>query len=440
MSEYPQLLVADQNGKIFNVPFLESCGMKAGKFFRFLPKELKKLPACSQLFMLPERVPAAIDPESGKIFHLDENPLEQGGPCFPVATFLAPGYTGTFSTAFLNQGKQGLLPLFAYTAVVFYKGEFYAPYVRVDRELRQDPRYMDVTVMRRNITAFKKKFPQNRLVSHLENCACVNGCPAAKNFFLKRYEAPLPTSPSCNCQCLGCISYQPEKKVPVTQPRISFIPTPEEIAEVALCHMENVKDPVVSFGQGCEGEPLMVADTIEKAIRLIRGKTKKGIINLNTNASRPQSIARLFDAGLDSIRVSLNSVQEEYYDRYYHPRGYVFKDVTRSIQEAKRRGGFVSLNYLVMPGLADSRLEFLMFQKFLRRYKIDMIQWRNLNFDPRAYFKLLKHNVSDGDLLGLDKVINDVHREFPCVMRGYFNPSRARIRRKRGLETGGKLI
>lgn len=403
--------------------------MKAGRFFRFSKGDLKKLPPCSQLFMLPDRMPVAIDPQSGEFVHLEENPLVEGERCFPVATFLAPGYTGAFSTAFVEGKTKGLLPLFAYTAVVFYKGEFYAPNVLVDSELRQDPRYMDLTLMRKNINVFKKMFPKNRLIVHLENCACVNGCPAAKNFFLKRYEAPLPASPSCNCQCLGCISYQPGKKIPATQSRIRFIPTPGEIAEVALFHMKDVRDPVVSFGQGCEGEPLMVADTIEKAICLIRAETRKGIINLNTNASKPQAVARLFDAGLDSVRVSLNSVQEEFYDRYYNPCGYTFKDVVKSIQTAKKRGGFVSLNYLVMPGFTDSRKEHNAFKKFVFRHKIDMIQWRNLNFDPQAYFKMLKHDNSSDNLIGINAVIRSLHKEFPSVMKGYFNPSRGRMRR-----------
>ncbi|MCK4423827.1 MAG: hypothetical protein KAV18_07145 [Candidatus Omnitrophica bacterium] len=48
-----------------------------------------------------------------------------------------------------------------------------------------------------------------------------------------------------------------------------------------------MRQPVVSFGQGCEGEPLLVYKTLSQAIKLIRKQTKKGTINLNTNASRP---------------------------------------------------------------------------------------------------------------------------------------------------------
>jgi len=63
---------------------------------------------------------------------------------------------------------------------------------------------------------------------------------------------------------------------------------------VALFHIGNVKDAVVSFGQGCEGEPLLSGEAIEGAIRIVRQKTSRGVINLNTNASKPDTIKRLF--------------------------------------------------------------------------------------------------------------------------------------------------
>jgi hypothetical protein len=105
MEDFPQLLIADENGKIFNVPFLEGCGMKAGHFFRFSLRELKRLPPCSQMVLLPGCYAVAVDPRSGEYIHLEENPLSAGGPCYPVAAFLAPGSTGTYSAAYLKNGQ-----------------------------------------------------------------------------------------------------------------------------------------------------------------------------------------------------------------------------------------------------------------------------------------------------------------------------------------------
>jgi pyruvate-formate lyase-activating enzyme len=194
------------------------------------------------------------------------------------------------------------------------------------------------------------------------------------------------------------------------------------VAETALFHVRNVRNPVLSFGQGCEGEPLLEADLIEKSIRLIRAVTTKATINMNTNASRPEAIALLFDAGLDSIRVSVNSVRQEYYDRYYKPAGYTFKDVLRSIRIAKKKNGFVSINYLTMPGFTDSEDEYRALKRFIEDYKIDMIQWRNLNFDPLAYFKIIRYSAKPSDMIGVRQMITSLRKSFPRLKMGYYNP------------------
>lgn len=427
------LLISDKNGKIFDLPFLKPAGMKANRFFKLGREDFVELPYGSELFMVPDRIPIGYDDENNEFISLHENPFKnKKEPCYPVSAFVSPGYTATYNSAFVEKNKNTRhLPLFAYSAVCFDNGKFYAACVRVDRELRQDLRYMDFKLIGENVKRFRKLFPDNRLMRHLESCALVYGCPAGRNFFLQRYEAPLPTSPTCNSNCLGCISYQPQKKCPATQPRIKFVPTPEEIAETALWHIKNVNDPVVSFGQGCEGEPLMAAQAIEKAVKIIRSRTKKGIINLNTNASRPEMVASIFDAGLDSIRVSMNSVRGKYYTEYYRPRGYNFNDVLESIKTANRMKKFVSINYLTMPGFTDSYGEYKAFVKFLKSYTVDMIQWRNLNYDPVKYFKELNIKIDGGKMLGIKNIIDELKHKFPRIMMGYFNPSRKRISRGR---------
>jgi MoaA/NifB/PqqE/SkfB family radical SAM enzyme len=431
MKEFPKLLIADKKGKIYDVPYLKAAGMKGGEYFSLEGEKLVKLHADSELFLLPQRRPVGYDEEKKQFVHLDNNPFYEKEPCYAVAAFLSPGYTLSYNSAYRETGKVKMLPLFSYAAVALYKNEFYAAGIHIDREKRQELKGMDAGILKRNVKAFRKIFPGNRLVRHLERCALCYGCPAAKNFFLKRYEAPLPTSPTCNARCIGCISYQPGKGCSITQPRITFVPSPEEIAEAALFHIHNVKDPVVSFGQGCEGEPLMVGEVLIRAVELIRKTTSKGIINLNTNASRPDILKRLFDKGLDSIRVSMNSIRENYYVPYYLPRGYAFSDVLESIKSAKKAAAFVSINYLVMPGFTDSLKESGALLRFLSKIKIDMIQWRNLNYDPLAYCRKLGIDIKREDMIGMDALIKLIKKEYPKLMQGYFNPSRERIRRSR---------
>ncbi|MFA5388132.1 MAG: radical SAM protein [Candidatus Omnitrophota bacterium] len=417
------LLVSDHKARIFDIPEMETVGMKGGYFFRPGREEFIRMPRDSKLFMLPARSPVGYNKVKKRFEAVEDH--------FAVAVFMPPAFTGTYSAAYQyvpssplgwhprgeegRKGKGKRLPLFCYTAAGFYKGDIYVTAVRVDRSSRHDPASIDTGSVAKNTLKIKNLFPSNRLIRHLADCALIHGCPGAQNFFLSREECPLPVSPSCNAACAGCISLK-------TQPRIKFIPSPEEVVETALFHVRNVKNPVLSFGQGCEGEPLLQADLIEKSIRLIRNKARTATININTNASRPQAIARLFDAGLDSIRVSMNSVRREYYDRYYRPAGYTFNDVLISIRTAKKKKGFVSINYLTMPGFTDSEDEYRALDKFIEDYKIDMIQWRNLNFDPVRYFKIIKYDVRPFTMIGIRQLISSLKKSFPSLRTGYYNP------------------
>ncbi len=133
-------------------------------------------------------------------------------------------------------------------------------------------------------------------------------------------------------------------------------------------------------------------------------------------------------AGLDSIRISLNSAREDNYMRYYHPRGYSFKDVIRSIKISKKMRGFVSLNYLTMPGFTDSQHEMDALIRLIDATEIDMIQWRNLNYDPIHYFKLM--GAKTKEMTGIAEEISYLKKLFPALKMGYFNP-RAAVSRRR---------
>lgn len=421
---YPKAVISDNQGNIFDVDGIQAAGMKAGHFHPLHKEDMIPLPYGSEIFTLKERIPVGFEESTGKIIFLEDNPFQRSQePCQAVAAFVSPGYTITYNTAYLQKEDAPILPLFSYAAICWYKGKFYASAVRVDRERRQDLRLMDTNKLTENIKKMARLYPDNRLVEHLERCAASYSCPAAKNFFLERYEAPLPSSPKCNAGCVGCISLGNLPDFPATQPRIKFIPTPDELAGVAIHHIKHVKRPIVSFGQGCEGEPLLAGDVLVKAVQMIRAVTKKGTINLNTNASKPDLIRQLCQAGLDSIRVSMNSVREEFYNLYYRPIDYNFAEVVESIRIMKEAGRFVSINYLVAPGFTDTQDEFDALVEFIKETRIDMIQWRNLNYDPLMYFKMV--NISNPyreKFLSIKEEISYLKEYFPELRHGYFNP------------------
>jgi molybdenum cofactor biosynthesis enzyme MoaA len=183
-----------------------------------------------------------------------------------------------------------------------------------------------------------------------------------------------------------------------------------------------VKQSVVSFGQGCEGDPLLAVEVIEPAIQRIRRQTGSGTINMNTNGSLPANLKRLFDAGLDSVRISMNSVRNKCYDAYFRPKGYSFADVLKSIDMALADDKFVAINYLNCPGFSDTPREVDALVRFLEKHPIDMIQWRNLNFDPIRYWKTMDTVSRHGKPMGMESVLKRVRKLFPELKFGYFNP------------------
>jgi pyruvate-formate lyase-activating enzyme len=412
----PLLVYSDEKGNIFEDEHYYAVGRTGSQFKALYEEELIELPKGSDLFVLPNRHPIGIDRRNGKIVYLDD--------VFAVSAFLAPAHTQLLISAYKKDEHAQVLPLFAYTAVGWYDGKFYVPAIRIDMDKRQEPYLFDQKKIIKSGKEIIKKFAKNRLIAHIvQNCAFKYFCPAARNFCLGRYEAPLPTSPYCNSRCLGCISYQNKEKSPIscTQPRITFVPTPEEIAETAIFHLERAKNPIVSFGQGCEGEPLLVGDVLVEAVKLIRKRTDKGVINLNTNGSLPKMVEKLFKNGVDSIRVSLNSVRKEIYDKYYLPVNYNFEDIIETIKLGEKYKKWVSINYFVFPGITDDVEEFEALRKLLSSVKINMIQWRNFNIDPEWYLETLNIGVLNKSL-GIKNIMSLIKEEQPDILFGYFNP------------------
>ena len=374
--------------------------------------------------LLPDRRPILWNRVTKRFEVVAENPYAPGEALFPVAAFNSPGYVITGVSAYEETPAAGFLPLFSYGVVGWHQNGFRTAALQVDWERRQDLRLMKPEDVARGVKKKQKLLPGNRLRAHLEKCALTYGCPAGKNFFLGRYEAPLPTAQTCNARCLGCISLQKNDLIPASQNRIAFTPSPDEIAQVALTHIRSVKHSVVSFGQGCEGDPLMAADTIAPAIRQIREAEERGTINMNTNGSRPGALEKLFAAGLDSIRISLNSVRPDCYEAYFRPTGYRFDDVLASIALALDKGRFVSINYLNCPGFTDTAAEHEALAEFLNDYRIHMIQWRNLNYDPLRYWQTMGVLNDQRPALGMQSAVNRIKHQFPHLLHGYFNPPR----------------
>jgi pyruvate-formate lyase-activating enzyme len=413
-----RMVFSDEQGRLYDHPNLLPAGMDGPEPEPLAENDLIPVPRGSDLMMLPGRHPVGIDPATGE--RVVFSSLE-GTPVFAAAVFMAPAHTQSHRAAYVAGPDAPVLPLFAYTALAYGEDGFYASGVRVDDDTRQDPWRFERGKIERKVRKKLGDYPGNRLAEQLKTCALVYNCRAAQNFFLGRHEAPLPTSVACNSRCVGCLSLQEDGEFKAAHDRLRVPPSAGEIAEIALGHIAKVDGAVVSFGQGCEGEPLLNSDLLCRAVRLIRAKTDRGTINLNTNASRPRAVAALVDAGLDSIRVSVNSLRAPLYDAYYRPRGYSFADVVESARVCKGKGVFVSLNLLYFPGVTDTVEELAALEAYLGETGADLIQMRNLNIDPDVYIRSLPPGIHKKGI-GVRGLIKDLKKKFSDLRFGYFNP------------------
>ena len=317
-------------------------------------------------------------------------PLLNGGVAArrtALAALLPAGYTRLLLPAYRAQSGAPPLPLFGYTFACVVDDELHVAAMRTDESEDWTPRYFGAGELEALLRARQAEDPRNRTLAQLAVCSRDYGCFTAQNVFLARGEAALPVSPTCNAACVGCISeLAPEAGMPSPQTRVAFEADAADVGRIAARHLERVQDGIVSFGQGCEGEPLLRVTTIERAIAMIRAERSNGTINLNTNGSLPKSLNRLIDAGLQAVRVSLNSFRPEVYAAYYRPVGYELDDVLESIALAVDRGLRVSLNYLTHPGVTDERAEVERLEAFLRAHPVALVQTRTLNIDPERYF------------------------------------------------------
>ena len=417
----PFILYSDSKGNIFEDQSLYAVGRSGWDALPIPEDEWIELPDGGQLYELPERRGIGIDVTTGEMRLCDKG--------WAVAAFIPPAHTGFYLSAFETLPNAPTLPLFCYTAVGWYNNKFYVPAIRIEQDVRQECEGFDQKKVETGVQQLLKAYPHNRLVNHLaNNCALTYHCPAARNYFMGRWECPIPSSPACNANCVGCISFQPEEETIVsTQDRLTFKPTAEEIVEFTVPHLETAPYPIVSFGQGCEGEPLLMWETIREAIIEIRKHTQKGSININTNGSKPDAVKILCEAGLNSIRVSTNSARREIYLPYYRPNNYDFEDIIESLKVVRGFGGWTSINYFVFPGMTDSVAEYEALRKLIIDTDLCMIQWRNFNIDPDWY--LGKIGVADsGEILGVKQLMELLHEEFPHLKFGYFNPPMERIR------------
>ncbi|AMA71615.1 MULTISPECIES: radical SAM protein [Aneurinibacillus] len=404
------LVYADEQGQVYDHPELYGLGRSGDLLIEILEEELIPLPEGATLVSLPNCHPVGMDPETGEMVRLTEYQA--------VGALMPQGFTRLMLPGYVKVDKNEKLPLFGYTAVVWHNGGFYVAAEQSDDPYKWNPLNFPEDEKERLVKSVLKQYPENRVFHHLSNCTLGYGCLTASNTFFNRWEAGLPVSYSCNAGCYGCISEQPEDSgFPAPQTRMNFKPTVDELVEVMLHHLKT-PESIISFGQGCEGEPSTQAAIITQAMRRVRAQTKLGFVNINTNAGLTDHIKAIVDAGLDLMRISTISAIDEHYNAYYRPRAYTLENVAKSARYASEKGVYTSINYLVFPGVFDREEEMEAMIDFIRKNGIRLIQMRNLNIDPDSYLAMIP--PAKGQVFGMKQALEIYRQELPDVVIGSY--------------------
>jgi pyruvate-formate lyase-activating enzyme len=431
----PRLLFADDRGVVYDHPTLRAA-VRSGDDLRAPPERPLPLPEGATLSMLPGRRPVGIAPDGSLVVLHEVTVARRRIVPHAVGATLPPGFTRTFLPAAarpplaMSSGAP-ILPQWAYTAAGLGPDGPVVFALRTDRRSHWSAARHSTPDLP-GLVAGTLAETSNPIYRQLSRCALEWRCFTAQNTFYGRDEGAIPSSAACNARCVGCLSEQEEGMPPASHERISRPPSPEEMAEVAVRHLVSATGRVmVSFGQGCEGEPLLRWREIEKAIRLVRARTRRGSIHANTNGSIPEALARLLEAGLDSVRISLNSAAPDLYAAYYRPVGYGLAEVEQSIRVARSQGAYVALNLLTFPGVTDRRGEVERLCALVARAGVDQVQTRPLAIDPDVYLDLARERGAGGPAMGIRALVARLRRARPGLVVGNFSRTPAERRSTR---------
>lgn len=348
---------------------------------------------------------------------------EQGGETirispdagWAVGAVLPPGFTRTLMPAYEEEEGAPVLPIFGYAAVGFRRGKPVVAALRTDPLEWWQPHNFTGRDIAGAIAQATRDLPGNRLVAHLSKCATTYNCYTAQNTFYRRWEGSLPTSGPCNAMCVGCISEQ-WGEVESPQDRIGFRPTVDEVVDLAAWHLAGDEAAIVSFGQGCEGEPLMRAD-LPEAVARIKAARANAFVNVNTNGSRPALMEAMIEAGLDGARVSVFSFNDDFFRAYYRPRDYGLEQVHETLEVLRRKGRRIALNLLTFPGVTDDEGEIAALEAAVERHQVDQVQMRSLNLDPLWLLRRLPRETRG---IGVEAMLRRLEMGFERLRVGNF--------------------
>ena len=394
-------LIADERGNIFDEPAAEGVGRVGKEFFKLKPEDLIKLPDSADLMFLPAR--RAVGYRRGEFVTLKG---------FAVSAILPQGYTRTHLPAFRRTKDAQILPLYGYTAVVVYKDELHAAALYTDENHKWDPQHYNTPALRKLIRRVKHDLPENRIVAQVANCSLKWHCLRAE-FVLRALGMRRADFADVQRELLGLYL--------LASRRVLSEPAEQNHLQADRRRNRCRRDlsPFARRGRDYQFRARLRRRTEPSSRHNLRGDKKNPCDDFaRTNQYQHQrGIKKIVDAGLDSMRVSIISANAENYQRYYRA-GYKLAAVKDSIRYALDNGVHVSLNMLYMPGFNDRQSELDAWKNFLDALPAQMIQVRNLNYDPDEFFRVMP---ADKNFVGVKNFLRELETTFPALTVGNFS-------------------
>jgi pyruvate-formate lyase-activating enzyme len=341
-----------------------------------------------------------------------------------VAAVLPPGYLRTQLPAYADAPERPDLTPRGYSAVAADDaGDLVVAALLIDRDPTHDMDAYPRAEIAAKVNDALRSRPADRLVRQLARCAREYSCRAAANAFYRRWECALPIAAPANEHPPAAVAPRLDGEAEPREPA-AFHATAEEIATLAIEHIA-AGGTLLSFGQACEGEPLLVARLIEDAIRLIRAATRSGTIHLETNGSAPAALRRLATTGLDAVTIRLVSARADTYETMHRPEGYRFTDVRAAVRVAAEQRLATSLLIPVLPGVFDRTEEIAALVALADELpEGSAVLMRDLAADPLRALAAVKSRDTN---VGVARALERLREELPHLRVGSFVRPLARI-------------
>ncbi len=345
-------------------------------------------------------------------------PRHLGAGRLAAAALLPPGYLRTLLPSYVDAIDRPDLSPRPYAAVAANDdGALVVAALQVDRDATHDAAGYPRSDVGAKVAEGLRTHPGDRLVRQLARCAKEYGCHTAANAFCGRWECALPIAAPSNEKPPAAVTPKRDGEAEPTEVA-AFHPSTDEIARLAVAHIA-AGGTIASFGQACEGEPLLAAREVEDAIARIRTGTRDGTLHLSTNGSVPGALRRLAGAGLDSLSIRILAASPAAYEALHRPDGYRFTDVRASIRLAADLPIATSVLVLALPGLFDRSKELAALIALLADLpESGALLLRDLHADPLRALALVPDRADAP--LGVARAVERIREELPRLRIGAF--------------------